>query len=130
MAKVDAGTLKEGHCIVIEGAPCKIVEVEKSKPGKHGAAKVRIVAIGLFDGVRRSLVSPADAKVEVPIIEKRRGQVISTAPRVVQLMDLETYDVFWADMPDEEELKSRLSVGAEVEYWRAMGKSKIMRVRG
>ncbi|MGB9674667.1 MAG: translation initiation factor IF-5A, partial [Nanopusillaceae archaeon] len=36
-------SLKVGHNIIIDGEPCKIVEFEKSKPGKHGSAKARIV---------------------------------------------------------------------------------------
>ncbi|RLE80455.1 MAG: translation initiation factor IF-5A, partial [Thermoprotei archaeon] len=52
---VEAGGIKTGSFIVIDGEPCRVVEVEKSKPGKHGSAKARIVAIGLFDNVKRSI---------------------------------------------------------------------------
>jgi len=31
---VDLGDVKEGSYVIIDGEPCKIVEVEKSKPGK------------------------------------------------------------------------------------------------
>ncbi|MHC1586352.1 MAG: translation initiation factor IF-5A, partial [Candidatus Hecatellaceae archaeon] len=72
---VDVGSVKEGQYIIIDGEPCKVVELEKSKPGKHGSAKARIVAVGVFDGVKRSIVSPVDARIEVPVIEKRSGQV-------------------------------------------------------
>jgi translation initiation factor 5A len=127
---VDVGSIKEGQYIIIDNEPCKVVECEKSKPGKHGSAKARIVAIGVFDNVKRSIVSPVDAKIEVPIIEKRTGQVISIAPTSVQLMDLETYETFETTMPTEEEIKSRLSSGAEVEYWKILGRVKIVRVKG
>ena len=127
---VDVGSIKEGQYIIIDNEPCKVVECEKSKPGKHGSAKARIVAIGVFDNVKRSIVSPVDAKIEVPIIEKRTGQVISIAPASVQLMDLETYETFETTMPTEEEIKSRLSSGAEVEYWKILGRVKIVRVKG
>ncbi|HYB92600.1 MAG TPA: translation initiation factor IF-5A, partial [archaeon] len=101
-----------------------------SKPGKHGSAKARIIAIGLFDGSKRSIVSPVDAKIDVPVIEKRSGQVLSMSPDAVQLMDLETYEIFWASIPAEEEIKSKLSSGVEVEYWRALERFKIVRVKG
>ncbi len=101
----DVGSLKIGHYIMIENEPCRIVEYDKSKPGKHGSAKARIVAIGVFDGTKRSIVSPVDAKVEVPIIEKRSGQVISLTENTAQLMDLETFEVFFAPMPSDEDLK-------------------------
>jgi translation initiation factor 5A len=126
---VDVGSVKEGQYIIVDGEPCRVVSLEKSKPGKHGSAKARIVAIGVFDGVKRSIVSPVDARIEVPVIEKRSGQVISTTPEVVQLMDLETYETFETPMPAEEELKSRIADGAEVEYWRILGRVKIVRVK-
>ncbi|RLI30364.1 translation initiation factor IF-5A [Candidatus Bathyarchaeota archaeon] len=126
---VDVGSIKEGQYIVIDGEPCRVVELEKSKPGKHGSAKARIVAVGVFDGVKRSIVSPVDARIEVPIIEKRSGQIISTTPDTVQVMDLETYETFETPMPTEEELKSRIANGVEVEYWKILGRVKIIRVK-
>ena len=38
---------KNGH-VVIKGRPCKIVEMSTSKTGKHGHAKVHLVAIDIF----------------------------------------------------------------------------------
>ncbi|MEM2341335.1 MAG: translation initiation factor IF-5A [Candidatus Bathyarchaeia archaeon] len=127
---VDVGDLKEGSYVIIDNEPCHIVEVTKSKPGKHGSAKARVVALGIFDGVKRSFVKPVDAKVDVPIIEKRSGQVIAVLSNSVQLMDLETYEVFETSLPQEEDVKSKLANGVEVEYWRIMGRTKIMRVKG
>jgi translation initiation factor 5A len=51
-------------------------------------------------------------------------------PSAVQLMDLETYEVFEAPHPEDEDLKSRLANGVEVEYWRILSKIKIMRIKG
>jgi len=124
------GSLKEGSYIIIEGEPSQIVEVAHSKPGKHGSAKVRLVAIGIFDGVKRNMVSPVTSQVEVPIIEKRTGQIVSTSEEIVQLMDLESYEVFWMDLPPEEEIKTKLEPGVEVEYWSVLGKKKMTRVKG
>ena len=126
----DVGILKIGHYILIQNEPCKIVEYEKSKPGKHGSAKARIVAMGVFDGTKRSIVSPVDAKIDVPIIEKRNGQVISFAENSVQLMDLETFEIFFASVPAEEELKKKIVTGLEVEYWKVQDRTMIMRIKG
>jgi translation initiation factor 5A len=124
------GNLKIGHHILIDNEPCRIVEFEKSKPGKHGSAKARIIAMGIFDGAKRSIVSPISARVEVPLIEKRSGQIISLAENSVQLMDLETYDVFYTLKPTDEDLNAKLSAGLEVEYWRVTDRTQIMRVKG
>ena len=126
----DVGSLKIGHYILIQNEACKIVAYDKSKPGKHGSAKARIVAMGVFDGTKKSIVSPVDAKIDVPIIEKRSGQVISMADNNVQLMDLETFEVFFAPMPTDEVVKSKLAAGMEVEYWKVMDRIMIMRVKG
>jgi len=74
-------------------------------------------------------VKPVDAQVEVPLIEKRSGQVLAQLPNAVQLMDLETYEVFEAPLPEEKNLKSRLANGIEVEYWRIMGRLIIQRTK-
>ncbi|RLI47076.1 translation initiation factor IF-5A [Candidatus Bathyarchaeota archaeon] len=127
---VELGTLKVGSYVIVDDEPCRIMSYTKSKPGKHGSAKARVVAIGVFDGAKRSFVKPVSAQVEVPIIEKRSGQVISLLPAAVQVMDLETYEMLEAPIPEEEELKSKLASGVEVEYWRILGKVKIMRTKG
>lgn len=127
---VDVGSLKIGHYVVVDGEPCKIVEYEKSKPGKHGAAKARIVAISALTGQKKNVISPVDGKIEVPMIDKKTAQVISISGNVLQLMDMESYQTFETDMPEDEELRGKLASGLEVEYWNMLGKNKIVRVKG
>jgi translation initiation factor 5A len=127
---VDLGSLKEGSYVMIDGEPSRIVEYDKSKPGKHGAAKARIVGIGVFDGVKRSLVSPVSTNVEVPLIEKKSGQIVSVTPQSVQLMDLETFETIDLPRPNDPEVSSKISAGSEVEYWQVLGRTKIVRVKG
>ena len=126
----DVGNLKIGSYVIVDNEPCRIVDLTKSKPGKHGAAKVRVVVIGVFDSVKRSFVKPVNAKVEMPMIEKKTGQVISTLPSSVQIMDLDNYEILETPYPDDEAIKSKLVEGLEVEYWRILGRIKIMRIKG
>ncbi|MDD1654883.1 MAG: translation initiation factor IF-5A, partial [Methanomicrobiales archaeon] len=44
--QTEVGKLKEGRYVVIDDEPCKILGIATSKPGKHGAAKSRIDAVG------------------------------------------------------------------------------------
>jgi translation initiation factor 5A len=127
---MDVGALRVGSYIIIDGEPCKIVSYTKSKPGKHGAAKARIVAISVFDETKKTIVKPVSAQVDVPLIEKNTGQVIALLPSAVQLMDLETYAMLEAPYPDDEELKSKLASGVEVEYWQILGRTRITRTKG
>ena len=121
---------KPGTYIIVDGEACKVNSMTKSKPGKHGAAKVRLEAGGLFDGKKRVVLKPADAAVESPIIDKRKAQVISIQDNIVQLMDLEDYETFETSIP--EEFKARLtpgSEGAEVIYWKFEKNILIKEVR-
>jgi translation initiation factor 5A len=127
---VEVGGLKVGNYVIVNGEPCRIIDFSKSKPGKHGSAKARVLAIGVFDGVKRSFVKPKTAQVETPIVDKRTGQVISLLPNSVQIMDLETYQVFENPFPEEGDIRKKLVPGVEVEYWRILGRVKILRVKG
>ena len=77
---IDVGSLRVGGYMIIDNEPCHIVDITKSKPGKHGSAKASIVAIGVFDGQKRQFVKPVDLNAEVPIIDKRPGQVFAVNP--------------------------------------------------
>ena len=125
---VEIKTLKQGKYLVLDGEASKISSISTSSPGKHGPAKARIEAIGIFDNQKRSLVKPVNAKVDVPIIDKRVGQVIALMGSEVQLMDLETYETI--DLPIPDDLKDEITEGKEVEYIEAMGNMKIMRTKG
>ena len=126
---VDVGSLRVGGYMIIDNEPCRIVDITKSKPGKHGSAKARIVAIGVFDGQKRQFVKPVDSNAEIPLIDKRPGQVFTVNPNSVQIMDLETYEYVDAPFPEEEDLKAKLTVGVEIEYWKIMGRVKIVRAK-
>ena len=115
--------LKPNRYMIIDDEPCKILSITTSKPGKHGEAKARIEAIGVFDGQKRSVVYPVKHKVQVPMIDKRKAQVLSLSPETVQLMDLETYETF--ELPIPEEFKDKLEPGKEVQYLEALGRRKI-----
>jgi translation initiation factor 5A len=118
--------LKVNRYVIIDEEPCKILSISMSKPGKHGEAKARIEAIGIFDERKRSIVHPVTHKVHVPMIDKRTAQVLALMGDQVQLMDLENYSTF--EIPIPEEFKGKLEPGKEVQYLEAMGKKKITRI--
>jgi translation initiation factor 5A len=76
------------------------------------------------------VMSPVDGKLEVPMIEKKAGQVISMQPDMVQIMDMQSYETFETPLPTEEEIRSKLATGVEIEYWDMLGKKKIVRTKG
>lgn len=121
--QTEVGKLKEGRYIVVDDEPCKILSISTSKPGKHGAAKSRIDLVGLFDGIKRSIVQPVSAKTYVPIVERRTAQVISITGNIVQMMDVKDFEMFEVEFPPERVAK--LEAGKEIPYISSLGKRKI-----
>lgn len=119
--------LKAGKYVLIDNEPCRVVGVTHSKPGKHGGAKARIDAVGIFDGQRRNLMGPVDNNVEIPIIAKNNAQVLNVIGGTAQLMDMTSYETFELPVPDE--LKGQIIEGVEVLYMESMGKRLILRVQ-
>lgn len=130
----DLGALKIGSYILLpvgdptSGEPCRIVEYDTSKPGKHGAAKARIVGVGIFDNQKRPHVGPVSMQVHVPLIDKRTGQVISITGNIIQLMDSETFETIDVTLVDDE-VQGKVENGQNVEYWKVMDRTKIMRIK-
>ena len=130
----ELGSLKIGSYILLPvsdqptGEPCRITEYDTSKPGKHGSAKARIVAVGIYDGQKRPHVGPVNMQIHVPLIDKRTGQIISIVDSKIQVMDSETFETIDVDMV-EEELDGTLEQGKDIEYWNVMGRTKIMRIK-
>jgi translation initiation factor 5A len=124
---VSVGTLKKGDTIIIDGAACKITETSTSRPGKHGHAKVNMMAVGMLDGKKRNLVMPGHDKVEAPVVEKKNAQVLSIAGNKASVMDTESYETFELEIP--EELQSEVHEGSEVLYWILMGLKVIKQVK-
>ena len=119
--------LKPGGFVLIDNVPCRVEKVTVSTSGKHGAAKARVDAVGLFDGRRRSIIKPADDTVEVPIITKKTAQVLAILGDNVQLMDLTDYSVF--ELPIPEELKGEIKQGEEIAYYEVMGMKTIKPIK-
>ena len=112
-------SLKKDSLILIDDVPCRVESVSSGKSGKHGASKTRIEGIGLFDGRRRSIVKPSSDKVDVPIINKKKAQVLAISGDRAQLMDLSDYSMFELDVP--EELRGKLNSGEEINYYELAG---------
>ncbi len=123
---VSVGSLKVGSYVLIDDIPCVIKDYTKSKPGKHGAAKAQITAIGFFDGQKRSLMKPTSADAQTPIIEKGHATIVAVMGDVVQLMDNTSYETM--DAPKPKDVQG-LEQGVEVEYAKYGKNIKIIRKR-
>jgi translation initiation factor 5A len=121
--QVEVRELKEGRYVIIDEEPCIIKSISHSKPGKHGSAKARVDAIGIFDNQKRSIVQPVTTKIYVPTVERKSGQVLSIGETSVQLMDLGDFST--TDVPIAADQKDKIEEGKEVPYLFVMGRSKL-----
>ena len=118
-----AGHLKPGNFVLIDGEVCQVKSSEKSKPGKHGAAKVRVIATGIFKDTKKTLLKSTDADVEIPIIQRRDAIAVAVMGNTVQIMDMETYETMDLPKPEIQGLQG----GVELEYIRWGDNIKIVR---
>lgn len=113
--QVEIKSLKPGGFLIIDDVPCVVTDIAVSKAGKHGAAKARVTASGIFDNQKRVIVKPGGTKVDTPIIDKRNAQVIAKAGEGrVQIMDLIDFSYTEVEVPEGMELNE----GDEILIWR------------
>ena len=121
------GTLKPGSYVLVDGEPCQVKAIDKSKPGKHGAAKARISAFGIFTDQKRNLMKATDYEAEVPIIDKGTGQVVAVMGNMIQIMDTGDYKTYDVEKPKDVQ---GIAGGIEVEYIKWGDLVRITRKKG
>tara|TARA_B100000809_G_scaffold262251_1_gene312818 strand:+ start:158 stop:541 length:384 start_codon:yes stop_codon:yes gene_type:complete len=115
--------IKKGSYLIMDDTPCEIIAYSTAKPGKHGSAKARIEGKGVFDNKKRTMSQPVDAKIWIPVIERRQGQVINLeGNNVAQIMDLNSYESFSLEIPRE----LNISGDSEIEYLEYNAQRKVV----
>jgi len=122
-----AGSLKQGSYVIFDGIACTIKSIQTSKTGKHGHSKCRIEAVGMIEPKKIIKIMPAGDKVDIPIIDKKTAQVLSISGNKANVMDMETYETFDLEIPDE--FKDKLQEGSKVAYWNVLGQKIIKQVK-
>jgi translation initiation factor 5A len=123
---INATEAKVGVNIIVDGVACVVKKMDVSKTGKHGHAKVRIEAVDLISGVKKVFVTPGHDRIEVPLVEKKKAQVLSKSEGKVSVMDLESFETIEINIP--EDLSENIVENANVEYWDIEGTKIIKRV--
>jgi translation initiation factor 5A len=123
---IDATEVKVGTNIIVDGVPCTVKSIDISKTGKHGHAKCRIEAVGIINGIKKVFVVPGHERLEVPIVDKRKGQVLSKADGKASIMDLENFETIEVACPDSSVFEE-LQENGNCEYWDVEGEKIIRR---
>ena len=122
---ITAHEARTGAVILIDGQPCSVKSNDVSKTGKHGSSKCRIEAIGMIDDKKRIVAVPGSEKFEVPMMEKKKAQILSVNGNMANVMDMETFENFDIKMVDE--LVGQVNADDKVEYMIVDEKDKIIK---
>jgi len=124
---ITAHEAKPGATILVDGNACIVKSNDVSKTGKHGASKCRIEATGVLDSKKRIVAVPGSERFEVPLIEKKKAQVLSITENkeMANVMDLESFETM--DLAIMDEAKGTFNVEDQVEYMIVDEKVKVIK---
>ena len=108
MSAIAVNKLRKGGYCIIEGRPCRVVDITKSKTGKHGHAKAGIAGTDLFTGRRYETHLPTSHEIEVPIVERQDYELLNIDENHTQLLDLGGNMREDVDLRDNDETSQKL----------------------
>jgi len=134
---VEAGELQKGSYVVINGHACKVESLAVSKVGKHGHAKVHIVALDIFTNEKFENLVPASHVVDVPSVERTDFELDDVDKESgIVILSGDTGDLKEGlKLPDDEELLEEMinaiedDKNAVVTVLSALGEEKIVAMK-
>jgi len=123
--------LRKNGFVMIKGRPCKIVEMSTSKTGKHGHAKVHMIALDIFTGKKLEELSPSTHNMDCPIVNREDYQLLDIDDGYCSLMTDNGESKDDLAVPDDDigrEVQEKFNNGESfaVTVLRACGEEKII----
>lgn len=134
---LQCSALRKGGHVVINNRPCKIVDMSTSKTGKHGHAKVHLVAIDIFTAKKLEDLCPSTHNMMVPNVKRRELQLVDISDDgFLSLMDEDMATRDDVKLPDNElgkEIRAKFDAGGDedimVGLLSAMGEEAAVSVK-
>merc|ERR1711955_93213 len=131
---MQCSALRKNGYVMIKGRPCKIVEMSTSKTGKHGHAKVHLVALDIFTGKKLEDICPSTHNMDVPNVTRKEYSLLNIEDDFLSLMDdsgEQREDIKVPEGDIGEEIKTKFDAGENllVTVLSAMGEELAVGVK-
>jgi len=84
---MQCSALRKGGHVVIKSRPCKIIDMSTSKTGKHGHAKVHLIATDIFTGKKLEDICPSTHNMEVPNVNRQEYALVNVDDGFLNLLN-------------------------------------------
>ena len=108
-SSIPVNKLKKGGYVIIEDRPCRVVDIAKSKTGKHGHAKASIAGSDIFTGRRYETHLPTSHDIEIPFVDRSEYALLNVDGKHTQLLALNNEIREDVEMPVDEEMFKRVT---------------------
>jgi translation initiation factor 5A len=129
---LSANDLRVGSYVILKTFPCRVVNVEHVKTGKHGHAKVVTTGIDIFTSKKYEDSFPASHSVQSFVLKKEQYQVVNLDGTELSLLAENNTTRNDLNLPEDEELANNIQKLFEsgevviVTVLSAIGKEQIM----
>lgn len=83
--QVGVNTIKINSFVMIDDHPCKVIDLQKYKVGKHGHAKAAIKGVDVFTGKALTTHKPTHGMIEIPNVKREILRVLNIEDSYITL---------------------------------------------